>query len=62
VAEVELSRRDTILTVTLNRPEKRNSMTSGLLARLLEVFDSLKEQSDVRVVVNDRRSHIVVPG
>ncbi|MET0151984.1 MAG: enoyl-CoA hydratase-related protein [Candidatus Binatia bacterium] len=51
MAEVELSRRDSILTVTLNRPEKRNSMTSGLLARLLEVFESLAEQRDVRVVV-----------
>jgi enoyl-CoA hydratase len=51
LSEVELSRRDTILTVTLNRPEKRNSMTSGLLARLLEIFESLKGQSDVRVVV-----------
>jgi enoyl-CoA hydratase/carnithine racemase len=51
VADVELSRRDSILTVTLNRPEKRNSMTSGLLARLVEIFESLPDQGDVRVVV-----------
>ncbi|MGH7821640.1 MAG: enoyl-CoA hydratase/isomerase family protein [Candidatus Binatia bacterium] len=50
-AEVELSRRDSILTVTLNRPEKRNAMTSTMLRRLVEVFEGVAAERDVRVVV-----------
>ena len=51
MAEVDLERRDGILTVTLNRPEKRNSLTSGVLSRLVEVFRSIGDERDVRVVV-----------
>jgi enoyl-CoA hydratase/carnithine racemase len=49
--EVELSRHDSILTVTLNRPEKRNAMSSTMLRRLVEVFRSIGDDSEVRVVV-----------
>jgi enoyl-CoA hydratase/carnithine racemase len=51
VAEVDLERREAILTVTLNRPEKRNSLTSSVLTRLVEVFRSIGDERDVRVVV-----------
>lgn len=50
-SEVELSRRDGILTITMNRPEKRNAMTSTMLAGLLEVFRSLEHDAETRVVV-----------
>jgi enoyl-CoA hydratase/carnithine racemase len=50
VAEVDLERRDAVLTVTLNRPEKRNALTSAVLSRLVEVFESLGDERDVRVV------------
>ncbi len=49
--EVELSRREAILTVTLNRPEKRNAMSATMLHGLVEVFDSVGDEKDVRVVV-----------
>ncbi len=49
--EVELSRREGILTVTLNRPDKRNAMSATMLHRLVEVFDSVGDEKDVRVVV-----------
>jgi enoyl-CoA hydratase/carnithine racemase len=49
--EVELSRRGEILTVTLNRPEKRNAMTSTLLGRLVEVFAGLDRDHETRVVI-----------
>ncbi|MGH7897640.1 MAG: enoyl-CoA hydratase/isomerase family protein [Candidatus Binatia bacterium] len=49
--EVELSRRDSILTVTLNRPEKRNAMSSTMLRRLREIFASLGGETETRVVV-----------
>ena len=51
MAEVDLERRDAVLTVTLNRPEKRNALTSAVLSRLVEVFESLGDERDVRVVV-----------
>jgi len=51
VAEVELSRRDSILTVTMNRPEKRNAMSSTMLARLVEVFSGLEHDTETRVVI-----------
>ncbi len=50
-AEVELTRKDGILTVTMNRPEKRNAMTSTMLSKLLETFRSLDGDMDTRVVV-----------
>ena len=49
--EVELSRRESILTVTLNRPEKRNAMSSAMLRRLVEVFDGMAAETEVRVLV-----------
>ena len=51
MAEVDVERRDAILTVTLNRPEKRNSLTSAVLSRLVEVFESIGDERDVRAVV-----------
>lgn len=50
-SEVELSRKDGILSVTMNRPEKRNAMTSTMLAKLHEVFRSLEHDAETRVVV-----------
>ena len=51
MAEVELTRRDGILTVTMNRPEKRNAMSSTMLTRLAEVFSGLERDEETRVVV-----------
>jgi len=50
-SEVELSRQGAILTVTMNRPEKRNAMSSTMLARLHEVFRELSSDDETRVVV-----------
>ncbi len=49
--EVELSRREGILSVTMNRPEKRNAMSSTMLSRLAEVFTGLARDEETRVVV-----------
>src|ERR1700757_5169462 len=51
MAEVELERRNGILTVTMNRPEKRNAMSSTMLSGLHEVFVSLDADPETRVVV-----------
>jgi enoyl-CoA hydratase/carnithine racemase len=42
---------DGVATVTLNRPEKRNAMSSALLRGLRTAFDELDEDARVRVVV-----------
>src|SRR4026209_1696281 len=40
-----------IATVTLNRPDQRNAMSTALLQGLRAAFDGLDERPDVRVVV-----------
>ena len=46
-----IERHDDTATLWMNRPEKRNAMTSTMLRRLVEVFESLSAEPDVRVVV-----------
>jgi enoyl-CoA hydratase/carnithine racemase len=43
--------RDGICTLTLNRPQQMNLLTTEMLAALEEVFDSLKNNKEVKVVV-----------
>lgn len=40
-----------ILTLSINRPEKRNSLNAAVLRRLGETFSSLKADGKIRVVV-----------
>lgn len=40
-----------IATLTLNRPEKHNALSQGLLAELREVLDQIEAEKDVRVVI-----------
>ncbi|MBE3559397.1 MAG: enoyl-CoA hydratase/isomerase family protein [Ktedonobacteraceae bacterium] len=40
-----------IATLTLNRPERHNSLIPELLREMLDALDSLRARSDVRVVV-----------
>jgi enoyl-CoA hydratase/carnithine racemase len=42
---------DSIATLTLNRPEKRNAMNTAVLDGLRQYFDDLEDKGDVRVVV-----------
>ncbi len=46
-----LTRTPGVLTVTLNRPERMNAMTSGIYAALAEVAASLTGDRDTRAVV-----------
>jgi len=46
-----VDRRDGIVTVTLNRPDKLNAMTKPMWGRLGEVFHELDSDDDVRVIV-----------
>lgn len=48
---VQVSRTGAVATVRLNRPERMNSMTSGLLDGLLAALEDMAAASDVRVVL-----------
>ena len=39
------------LTVTLNRPERMNALTATMLAELLQVFDEIDQNDEVRVAI-----------
>ncbi len=42
---------DCVATVTLNRPDKLNAFTVGMMQELLQVFDEIDSDDNVRVVV-----------
>lgn len=46
-----LDRNNAVATVTLNRPEKRNALSPGLVRELLDVFTALRSDDTVKVVV-----------
>lgn len=50
-ASVKLERRGGIALVTLDRPERMNALSRGLVARFGEVGRELATQSDVRLVI-----------
>ncbi|NKZ03875.1 crotonase/enoyl-CoA hydratase family protein [Actinomadura latina] len=49
--EIEYEVRDGIATVTLNRPQKMNAYTFTMRNEMLDVFDRIDADDDVRVVV-----------
>jgi enoyl-CoA hydratase/carnithine racemase len=51
MAEIEVSRKDGICTILLNRPERRNALTLGMMADLGGIFERLAGDDAVRVVV-----------
>ena len=42
---------DGVATITLNRPEKHNALSQGLLTELREVLDMIEVDTDIRAVV-----------
>ena len=46
-----VERQDRILTLSINRPGQRNSLTPELLSRLSEILTQLRDESEIRVVV-----------
>ena len=48
---IEVTRHEGIVTVTLNRPAKKNAATNQMWAELLETFRDISGRSDDRVVV-----------
>jgi enoyl-CoA hydratase/carnithine racemase len=50
-APIKIRVEDRVATVTLSRPEHRNTVTYEMLDLLIETFDRLDSDDDVRVVV-----------
>ncbi|MDY7033660.1 MAG: enoyl-CoA hydratase/isomerase family protein [Thermodesulfobacteriota bacterium] len=46
-----VEKQDHICTITLNRPEKRNSLSPPLLLQFIRTMESLNEDQEIRVVV-----------
>ncbi len=51
MASVDYLAKDGRAYVTLNRPEKKNAMTSAMFEQLMECYDRAEADDDVRVVV-----------
>ncbi|MCB1743377.1 MAG: enoyl-CoA hydratase/isomerase family protein, partial [Gammaproteobacteria bacterium] len=51
MSELNVEIRDHIATLTLNRPEKLNAFTNGMLEALIAAIDECDTREDVRVVV-----------
>ena len=49
--ELLIKESDGILSVTLNRPEKRNAMNDGIVHELVAVFNAIENNTEVRAVV-----------
>ncbi len=55
---VLVERDDGLATVTLNRPEALNAMSSALRASLVETFNMLAEEDEIGVVWRLARSSV----
>ncbi|MGH8298408.1 MAG: enoyl-CoA hydratase-related protein [Steroidobacteraceae bacterium] len=49
--QVMVTRRGHVCEVRLNRPEKRNALTSGMYASLLEAFTEAQRDDEIRVLL-----------
>jgi enoyl-CoA hydratase/carnithine racemase len=46
-----VDRADRVMTVTLNRPDKKNAINGRMWRELIEVFDEVEETAEIRVLV-----------
>ncbi|HHE39173.1 MAG TPA: enoyl-CoA hydratase/isomerase family protein [Candidatus Cloacimonetes bacterium] len=48
---IQLKKKDKIAYITLNRPEIHNAFNDTMISELTEVFEDLKDNDDVRVII-----------
>jgi enoyl-CoA hydratase/carnithine racemase len=51
VQELLVDRADGVVTLTVNRPQRKNAITVEMWARLVEIFDDIVERREDRVLV-----------
>lgn len=56
---IELDKKEAVWTVTLNRPEKANSLTEDMLARLIEI---VREARDLRALILTAKGRVFSAG
>ncbi|HYZ90773.1 MAG TPA: crotonase/enoyl-CoA hydratase family protein [Actinomycetota bacterium] len=49
--QIEYRVEDKVATVTLNRPDRLNAFTAQMMSELLDVFDEIDNDNDVRAVI-----------
>ena len=49
--DVVVEKQGHVLTVTLNRPQRRNAMTLAMFARLSDAWDLADGDDEIRVIV-----------
>ena len=53
---------DRVLTITLDRPEHRNTVTYETLDELIDAFDRAQDDDDVRVIVLTGAGRVLLGG
>ena len=59
---VELEIKDHILTITLNRPERKNAINPTMAAEIIYALDYAKQQRDIRVLVLAAKGDVFCAG
>src|SRR5262249_60325834 len=49
--EVLVESAEHLCTITLNRPEKRNALTTGMIERFLSVLDAANKDPSIRAII-----------
>jgi len=50
-AHVLINYDNCVATITLNRPQRGNSLTPNMVQQLIDAFEKIKDNKDIRVVV-----------
>jgi enoyl-CoA hydratase/carnithine racemase len=59
---VELALKNHILTITLNRPERKNAINAAMAAEIIYALDYARQERDVRVVVLAAKGDVFCAG
>ena len=55
-----VERKDSVVTVTMNRPERKNAANNKMLTELKQIFAEVEDSDEDRVLVPDRRGRGVL--
>lgn len=61
-AKLEISREGAVLRVTLNRPEKRNALTTAMCAAIADAVEGAQDDSEIGAVLLDAKGEVFCAG